>query len=81
MKAISYYPLTTSMKPGVEIIYSTDKDLKKYAAHLNIKYCGLADLPTPPSEQARLPFEENPKVEIYSQPSQTNAGEDEAAER
>jgi predicted nucleic acid-binding protein len=42
----------------VEIIYSTDSDLEKYAKQLNIKYCGLADLPAPPTQQTSLPFEE-----------------------
>jgi hypothetical protein len=40
----------------VECIYSTDGDLEKYAAQLNIKFCGLADLPAPPSQQVSLPF-------------------------
>lgn len=42
----------------VECIYSTDGDLEKYAEQLTIKYCGLADLPAPPSQQPTLPFEE-----------------------
>jgi hypothetical protein len=42
----------------VEIIYSTDSDLAKYAEQLKIKYYGLADLPAPPSEQKLLPFGE-----------------------
>ena len=42
----------------VEIIYSTDSDLEKYAEQLKIKYCGLADLPAPPTEQRTFPFEE-----------------------
>jgi hypothetical protein len=43
----------------VETIYSTDSDLEKYAEQLKIKYCGLADLPAPPSQQTSLLFEES----------------------
>lgn len=42
----------------VECIYSTDKDLERYADELGIKFCNLVHLPLPPTEQQVLPLEE-----------------------
>jgi hypothetical protein len=49
----------------VECVYSTDKDLHRYAAQLGVKSCGLADLPLPPPRQLHLveqPLPDSPKA-------------------
>jgi hypothetical protein len=38
----------------VECVYSTDKDLHRYANQIGMKSCGLADLPLPPPRQLHL---------------------------
>jgi hypothetical protein len=38
----------------IECIYSTDKDLHRFAEQLNIKSCDIADLPLPPPRQLHL---------------------------
>ncbi|HEV8039027.1 MAG TPA: hypothetical protein VGP62_09200, partial [Bryobacteraceae bacterium] len=43
---------------GADAIYSTDPDVSKHAQKVGIKCLGIADLPTAPSVQEELSYDE-----------------------
>lgn len=43
---------------GVDIIYSDDEDVSKFAKLVNIRVIGVRDLPEPPPKQETLPYDD-----------------------